>query len=47
MGWSARFLGGTGRRIGLNVESGHFSGLKQESVQVVPETSEHYSFYFF
>ena len=39
---SARCFGGTGGKIGINVEKiVILSGLKQEIFQVVPDTSEH------
>ena len=38
-GESARFLGGTGEKIGLNVGKWSFSqGLRREFFQVVPDT---------
>ena len=42
MGESAIFLGGTGGKVGLNVEKWSFSqDLTGEFLQVVPDTSEH------
>ena len=42
MAGSARFLGGIGGKIGLNVEKYSFSqGLSREFFQVVPDTYEH------
>ena len=38
MGGSARFLGGTGRKVGLNVKNVHFPGLKQGIFKFVPDT---------
>ena len=39
VGESAKFLGGTGGKIGLNVEKWSFSlGLSREFFQVVPDT---------
>ena len=39
VGGSARFLGGTGGKTGLNVEKWSFSqGLSREFFQVVPDT---------
>ena len=42
MGGSAKFLGGTGGKIGLNVEKWSFSqGLRREFLQIVPDAKEH------
>ena len=42
VGGSARFLGGAGGKIGLNVEKWSFSqGLNREFFQVVPDISAH------
>ena len=42
VGWSARFLGGTGGKIRLKLEKLSFSqGLGCDFFQVVPDTSEH------
>ena len=42
VGVSARFFGGTGGKIGLNVEKWSFSqGLSTEFFQIVPGISKH------
>ena len=48
VGGSARFLGGTSGKIGLNVEKMHiFPGLKQAIFQFVLDTLEHRPYTFF
>ena len=42
VGGSARVLGGTGRKIGLNVENGNMNVF-----QVIPDPSEHSILHFF
>ena len=48
MGESASFFGGTGGKIGLNVEKWSFSQrFSREFFQVVPDTSEHIILHLF
>ena len=48
MGKSARFLGGTGGNIRLNIEKWSFSqDLGRDIFQVVPDTSEYSILHFF
>ena len=48
VGGNAIFLGGTGGKIGLNVEKWSLSqGFSREFFQVVPDTSEHSIFILF